>query len=394
MTGPSSPHHLSATVSVDSKTFTKKLSFNTPVTQAECSTYLFGNAARAAVCRPTGVLMGGKSREFMLDTRNVETVMAMRNDIRNAIVQESVLTSAGNPYDMPKWIPVTIQRDIKSGHLKQGVTRYPVHGEWGDIVVWKGNVSVQVYQEFPSDRAYYDRIDGGHGDGHLLHFAYTQYNQDMKYFVELRGMSPDDARAEIQRINDEVLKLVLGAAATIMISGAASAQVMNMMRASGPQITAAVRRSRRYSNNPADGASSAATAERIAPLNGKVNVGGGGGPREPAGYTNLNPIKAGSGGPSSGIPNHLQGSMEEMAELMQPQSVGEMISNRLRFIDVNWTRATAAAAKVMKPGGKVSMNVWCTAEEAGQLETAFKSAGFRDVKIFGSGTGTMLTAVR
>jgi hypothetical protein len=368
---------------VDPRTFAKKLSFNKPVTPAECSTYLFGNASRVAVCQPTGGAAGGKYREFMLDTRNVETVMAMRNDIRNAIVQGSVLTSAGNPYEMPKWIPPKIQQDIKIGSLRQGVTRYPTSGEWGDIVVWKGNVSIQVYQEFPSDKAYYDRIDGDRGDGHLLHFAYTQYNQDMKYFVEQRGMSPDDARGEIRRINDEVFKLVLGAAATIMSSGAASAQVMNMMRANGAQVTAAVRRSPRYLNKP-----------RMAPLNGKVNVGGGGGPLEPAGYTNLNPIKAGSGGPSSGIPNHLQGSMEEMAELIQPQSVSEMISNRLRFIDVNWARATAAAAKVMKPGGKVSMNVWCSAEEALQLEAAFKSAGFRDVKTFGSGTGTMLTAVR
>ena len=50
-------------------------------------------------------------------------------------------------------------------------------------------------KSYQSDKAYYDRIDGGRGDGHLLHFAYTQYNQDMKYFVELRGMSPGTTRA-------------------------------------------------------------------------------------------------------------------------------------------------------------------------------------------------------
>jgi hypothetical protein len=394
MAGPGNPAILSAAISVDPRTLAKKLSFNRPVTPAECSTYLFGNASRVAVCQPAGIAMGGKYREFMLDTRNVETVMSMRNDIRNAIVQASVLTSVGDPYDLPKWVPAAIQQDVRAGRIKQGVTRYPTQGEWGDIVVWKGNVSIQLYQEFPAAKAYYDRIDGDRGDGHLLHFAYTQYNQDMKYFVEQRGMSPDDARAEIRRINDEVFKLVLGAAATIMSSGAATAQVMNAMRASASQVTAAVRRSPRYANKSAAGASSGTAAERIVPLNGKVNVGGGGGPLEPAGYTNLNPIKPGSGGPSSGIANHLQGSMEEMAELMQPQSVGEMISNRLRFIDVNWARATAAAARVMKPGGKVSMNVWCTAEEAAQLRAAFKSAGFRDVETVGSGTGTMLTAVR
>ena len=75
---------------------------------------------------------------------------------------------------------------------------WPYASPWA----WKGNVSIQLYQEFPAAKAYYDRIDGDRGDGHLLHFAYTQYNQDMKYFVEQRGMSPDDARAEIRRIND------------------------------------------------------------------------------------------------------------------------------------------------------------------------------------------------
>lgn len=393
MAAPGGFPPLGATVSVDPRTFAKKLSFNRHLSPAECSTYLFGNPTRAAVCQPTGAAVAGKYREFTLDTKSVETVMAMRSDVRDAIVQGSVLTSAGKPYDMPSWIPPSIQQDVKAGRLRQGVTRYPGSGEWGDIIVWKGSASVQIYQEFPADRAFYDRIDGDRGDGHLLHFAYTQYNKDMKYFVEGRGMSPDDARGEIRRINDEVFKLVLGAAATIMSSGAASAQVMNMMRASGAQVSAAVRRSPRFSGKaPTAGAASA--GERIVPLNGKVNVGGGGGPLEPQGYTNLNPIKAGSGGPSSGIANHLQGSMEEMAELIQPQSVSEMISNRLRYVDVNWSRATAAAANVMKPGGKVSMNVWCTAEEAVQLEAAFTRAGFKDVKVTGSGVGTILTAIR
>ena len=232
MAGSGSSPHLSATVSVVPGTFAKKLSFNTPVTPAECSTYLFGNATRAAACKPAGAVVGGKSLEFLLDIRSDETVMAMRDDIRNAMLQGGVLTS------------------------------------------------------------------------------------------------------------------------------------------------------------------SAAKTERIVPLNGKVNVGGGGGPKEPAGYTNLNPLKTDSGGPSSVSSNHLLGSMEQMAELIQPQSVIEMISNRLRFNDVDWALATAAAATVMKPGGKVSMNVWCSPEDAVQLAAAFKSAGFKDVRTFGAGPGTMLTAVR
>jgi hypothetical protein len=43
----------------------------------------------------------------------------------------------------------------------------------------------------------------------------------------------------------------------------------------------------------------------IRPVNGKVNVGGG---HETLNMTNLNPVKPGSGGPSSGIPIHVNGS--------------------------------------------------------------------------------------
>ena len=61
MTSPGRSHHLSATVSVDSKTFTKKLTFNAPVTPAECSAYLLGECgARGRVPAAMGVLMGGK----------------------------------------------------------------------------------------------------------------------------------------------------------------------------------------------------------------------------------------------------------------------------------------------------------------------------------------------
>ena len=61
-------------------------------------------------------------------------------------------------------------------------------------------------------------------------------------------------------------------------------------------------------------------------------MGGGGDPRgSPAGYTNLNPIKAGSGWAVRGaLRTIFQGSIEEMAELMQPQWL-TMIINRLRF---------------------------------------------------------------
>ncbi len=76
--------------------------------------------------------------------------------------------------------------------------------------------------------------------------------------------------------------------------------------------------------------------------------------------------------------------MEEMDRLLVPLSVEFMMSSRLRFNDVNWTRATLAAAKVMRPGGKVEMNVWCQGNEADDVKLAFERAGFKDVTMMGT----------
>jgi hypothetical protein len=129
---------------------------------------------------------------------------------------------------------------------------------------------------------------------------------------------------------------------------------------------------------------------RITPVNGEVNVGGG---NETPNMTNLNPIKPGSGGPSQGIPNHVKGSMEEMDQIFAPGTVKYMMSSRLRFADVNWSQATQAAAKVMRPGAKVEMNVWCQAREAAIVKEAFERAGFKSVTVTGDGAGTMIRAV-
>lgn len=127
------------------------------------------------------------------------------------------------------------------------------------------------------------------------------------------------------------------------------------------------------------GRGAGAAGARVKPLNGKVSVGGGFENRD---GTNLNPINPNSGGPSRNIPNHVLGRMEDMDKLFEPASVRNMISSKLRFVDVNWTQGTNAAAKVMAPGGKVSMNVWCQsgAEEA-VLRDAFTRAGFRNVRV-------------
>jgi hypothetical protein len=132
---------------------------------------------------------------------------------------------------------------------------------------------------------------------------------------------------------------------------------------------------------------------RIRPVNDTVNVGGAG---EVADVTNLNPIKPGSGGASSGIPNHVPLGMEKMDSVFEAGSVKKMISNRLRYVDVDWQRGTEAAANVMPSGSRVSMNVWTQSQqEVDALKAAFQGAGFTDVQIIGPpGPGTLVQAVR
>lgn len=142
--------------------------------------------------------------------------------------------------------------------------------------------------------------------------------------------------------------------------------------------------------------------QKVQPVNGTVNVGGGL-EKGAETCTNLNPVKPGSGGASSGIPNHVQRGFEEIEEVFDPGSVEKLISNRLRHGDVtNWTKAAQGAYRVMKPGGKVSMNVWCQSQaEVNSVLSAFSRAGFKNVKagvegIKGTtmGTGTIITGVR
>jgi hypothetical protein len=86
---------------------------------------------------------------------------------------------------------------------------------------------------------------------------------------------------------------------------------------------------------------------KIRPVNGTVNVGGGG---EVPNVTNLNPTNPISGGPTSGIPNHVPLPMEQMDSVFEAGSVKKLISNKLRYWDFNWERLLAAAATLSATG--------------------------------------------
>jgi hypothetical protein len=144
------------------------------------------------------------------------------------------------------------------------------------------------------------------------------------------------------------------------------------------------------------------------PREGNVNVGGG---SETPEFSNLNPFVEGTGGPTSGVYNHVRASFEQIDQVFQPGSVQSIMSNRLPAISVDWPTAAAGAHRVMAPGGTLQINVWSSSAEATEgILTALRNAGFRHVRLGGSltladgttlaipsrqtGPGVILSAVR
>lgn len=243
----SSPIASIVAVEIDPATLKKRIALDRQVTVQQASLLLFGDSTHVAnLCS----LEGSKAYRFELTHLDVATVMSMRSDVRDAIIQGGVLRSNVKPWDFPAWVPNNVQDEIKSGKLARGVTRYPGEKNWGDIVVWKGGASVQIYQEFPEDLAYYEGIVQSSHTARLIHFAYTGYNHDMRYFVDEKGMSPEDARSELRRINDEVFKLVLEGAVDMLTAGAGISQVNNAMRFNSEELASAVKRSPRMIQDP------------------------------------------------------------------------------------------------------------------------------------------------
>jgi len=240
----------------------KTVAFDVPVNAATASRILFRDSEHATILTP----MDGHatSRSFLLATGDVATVMSLRPDVRDAIIVGGLLRSNAPAYDFAAWVPQAVRNDIISGKLTDPITRYPQQGEWGDIVVWKGGATVQLYQEFPEDIAFYERIarDDEH-TAYLLHFAYTQYNKGMREFVEGKGMSPEDAKAELQRINDEVFKLVLEGAVAILSTGVGISQVNATIRANAEQMASATRRSPRFIQNELEEAAEVPSAPAV-----------------------------------------------------------------------------------------------------------------------------------
>ena len=361
-----------------------RLVFSQAVTLAQAITFLWPLPPSKCALRPDPAerAVSGAQRRFIIDTSNQNALMGLRVDVMNQYLSITPI-QAKEPAPLPGWLPMHVRQQILGFSLPDGVHRFAGSDQWGDIVVWikrSGScLRAEAYQEFPQTLEYYLQFtDSDQWTANLLLDVYTHFNADMAYFVEKKGLSPSEARAEIRRINNEVFKLVLEASATIMATGASISAINATMRTMSPKVISAAGRS--------------AWRVRLEPLNGRVNVGGCG---EKVGMTNLNPIKPGSGGATSGIPNHVRAYMEEMDSIFEPGSVTYVTSVKVRYEDFNWPRAAEAAANVMPPGGEVFMNVLCDAdEEALVIVAAFQKAGFRRVWQDGFGPATVIRAIR
>ncbi len=136
------------------------------------------------------------------------------------------------------------------------------------------------------------------------------------------------------------------------------------------------------------------SALRIRPVGGIINIGGTG---EAGNVSNLNPVLANTGGRTTGIPNHVQAYGEQIADVFAPNSAREIMSNRLTFNTVDWSRVAQGSYTVLQPQGQLSLNIYVSglseAEQAAlqaRLINEFSRAGFRNVRVQGTGPGTFV----
>jgi hypothetical protein len=129
---------------VDPRTLAKTFELNRDVTAIEASVYLFGSSAFTDAIAPLGA--SGPTRRFALVTHDMDVVVRLRPEVLRQVLNASVLTSRGDPYaSLPRWLPEDLKTQIRTGRLPKGPVRFKnPDPDWGDIVVWTGNVAVEV----------------------------------------------------------------------------------------------------------------------------------------------------------------------------------------------------------------------------------------------------------
>ena len=137
-------------------------------------------------------------------------------------------------------------------------------------------------------------------------------------------------------------------------------------------------------------------AEKLRPVNGTVNIGGGG---EVANVTNLNPM-IDKGGPQNpwAVPNLVKNKGEHIGEIFEQGSIAKLRGFNLPE-SLGWDQLAQGAHQAMAPGGDVMLHFWPTRGfDPNVVGNAFEAAGFKNVMVIlagGPGSNTfILRAIR
>jgi len=236
----------------------RRLIFNKPVKLQEAIYYLWGERYAPKSFwpdpgeKPTSK---GRQRSFLWDTKEINAWLNIRAEVKEQYKFE-VITARVPPLEkqFPKWVPASIRSQILemqragkfSRELLPVLRHFPGDAPFGEIILWVGvgefgQTEIQIYQEFPDSLKFYLGVTrGSRRQARLLLESYTQFNRDMRYFVEEKGLSPSEARAELRRIYDEVLKLVIVGAVTLLTSG----MNVSAIRLNSQQVISASKRTR------------------------------------------------------------------------------------------------------------------------------------------------------
>jgi hypothetical protein len=226
-----------------------RLIFNQEVSLAQAIAYLWAKppaAPNALRPDPHERAVAGRQRRFIINKNDLSVIFSLQHGLADQYARRVRPIMAKGPATLPNWVPLNVREKILGFKLASGVHRFSGEKPWGDIVVSvaHGNdMHYQVYQEYPETLEYYLGIT--HGNDHnaqLLLKVYKQFNSDMRYFVQQKGLTPEIARSEIRRMNDEVFKLVIEAAVGMLSAGAGISSMNSVMRSTAPKVLEAAER--------------------------------------------------------------------------------------------------------------------------------------------------------
>jgi hypothetical protein len=196
---------------------------------------------------PAEASMGGRQRRYLINKSDLDLVFSLQHGLANVYLGRIQPIMSSAPAELPNWVPRNVRDLALQGRLQNGVTRFPVAPPWGNIVVYSnrsgGYLTIQVFQDYPETLDYYLGVTAGDRyQARLLQAVYTQFNRDMKYYVDEHGYTPERARDEIRRINDELFKLVIEGAVAMLSAGAGISAAGSAIRSSSRQVIEAAER--------------------------------------------------------------------------------------------------------------------------------------------------------